>query len=153
MSLTSPLYTEVQLEKLKVAAQAAIPRGVMELEAERIGILDDLFRSLVYRLKGYVLAERLPPETVSDSRDVTFDVPASWWQHWKQSHAAAWYARWLVKRRPVKHHRVVKRVALTVDLERYRTYPEARVSLPADTWGQVVRVAQWTDTWREQQYE
>lgn len=64
----------------------------------------------------------------------------STWQAWKKRHANRWYARRLVARWPVRYEpdpdgRGTTAVC-TFDLERYRTYPRARVQLPHDQFGQ-----------------
>ena len=136
------------LEWLKVGLQTRIPQTVMdtiEVRAWRDDMLDDM----VFALRAKVLADQLPPEKITRRRDVSWEVPASPWQHFKQHHANSWWLRWLVTRRPARLDTHRKMVEFTVDLRRYRTYPEARVS-PA--WlGRPVRAAVVDTSWREEQ--
>lgn len=89
--------------------------------------VDHLLGQWVYSIAGYVLAEHLPPETVTERKPFAFDVPASPWQQFKAVNGHRWWVRWLVKRRPVRlvTHRFTGE--LSVRLDRYWTYPQARV--------------------------
>lgn len=104
---------------------------------------DQVWGGMTHQLVASVLAEKLPPERVAEQKTFTFSVPASPWQQFKSSHAESWWLRWLVRRRPaamVTHGFVGE---LTVDLDRYWAYPEARV---ARGMGTPVRVAMFNQT-------
>ncbi|MDX3643235.1 hypothetical protein [Streptomyces sp. MB09-02B] len=99
---------------------------------------------MVYRLTARVLADDLPPEGFTARQHLTYEVPASTWQMWKKRHARRWYARRLVARWPVRYEpdpdgRGTDAVC-TFNLERWRSYPQARVHLPRDRFGDPVRV-------------
>lgn len=129
--LESYTMETVRLDRIKVAAQTVLsPSVASSLSMEQVQ--DDVWGSLIYRLKGYVLAETLPPAFETAKHTVDFKRPASWWQAWKDEHRGAWYARWLVRRRPPRWVEEPVEVTLTVDLQRYRTYPEATYQLPPE---------------------
>lgn len=113
-----------------------------------------MFGSVVCQLRTRILADDLPPEEFVARQRVVFEVPASTWQMWKKRHARRWYARRLVARWPVRYEpdpdgRGTEAVC-TFDLERYRTYPRARVRLPQERFGapvlvHAVRDLQWAE--------
>ncbi|MEU4173261.1 hypothetical protein AB0F46_41285 [Streptomyces sp. NPDC026665] len=100
---------------------------------------EDFFGQYLFQLRTRILADELPPHRLTERTRVPFEVPASTWQMWKARHARRWYARRLVVRWPVLYGpdpdgRGTDAVC-TFDLERYRTYPRARVQLPQDRFG------------------
>ena len=102
----------------------------------------DLFGNFLYGMRVKILSDDLPPEEFTAPRHVTYEVPASTWQMWKKRHARRWYARRLVARWPVRYELDPERrgtdAVCTFNLERYRTYPRARVQLPRDRFGMAV---------------
>lgn len=104
----------------------------------------DLFGNCLYELKTRILSDDLPPEQFTARRRVTFEVPASTWQMWKKRHGRHWYARRLGARWPVRYEpdpdRRGTEAVCTFDLERWRSYPRARVHLPPDRFGAPVLV-------------
>lgn len=112
----------------------------------------DFFGHCLYQLKTKILADDLPPETFTARQHITFEIPASTWQMWKKRHAHRWYARRLVARWPVRYERDPERrgtdAVCTFNLERWRTYPRARV--PEQRFGasvmvHAIRDLQWTE--------
>lgn len=97
---------------------------------------------LVAVLRARVLADDLPPETFTARDRVTFEVPASTWQMWKKRHADRWYARRIVARWPVRYEPDPDRrgalAVCTFNLERWRAYPQSKVYLPRDRFGDAV---------------
>lgn len=75
------------------------------------------YDELVHRLTSYVLSDRL----VSDTYSKDYFVPASWWQHFKRDHLPTIARRWPVK---------TERRTVTVQFDRYATYPHARIAIP-----------------------
>ncbi|MFJ6730037.1 hypothetical protein ACIQPQ_34575 [Streptomyces sp. NPDC091281] len=101
-----------------------------------------LFGRALLQLKARVLTDELPPERLTTSTRVPYEVPASTWQIWKKRHARRWYARRMVARWPVRYEpdpdgRGADAVC-TFDLTRFRTYPRARVALPRRQFGVAV---------------
>jgi hypothetical protein len=121
--------TLIELEWLELSASKAVPAAVakrMRVSAYR----DEHTKDVVYTLTTHLLAERLPPVEETASTCVRVPVPATWWDHWKAAHADAWYARWLVRCRPPRYVEETRKVTLTVELRRYRCFPESRYVLP-----------------------
>lgn len=128
----------VTLEHLQFAAVQIVSAEFaarMNLQVRR----DMLTDSLLYRLTSSVLAEHLPPNVVTETHVWTFEVPASPWQAFKDQHATAWWLAWLVRRRPVRMSSYHRRGELTVTLDKYWSWPKARIMTP--DWGSPVRVA------------
>jgi len=98
--------------------------------------------ALAVQFRTRILSDDLPPEQFTARHHVTYEVPTSTWQMWKKQHARRWYARRLVARWPVRYgldrDARGRDAVCTFDLERYRTYPRARVQLPQDRFGVVV---------------
>jgi hypothetical protein len=98
--------------------------------------------SLAVQFRTRILSDDLPPEEFTARQHVTYEVPSSTWQMWKKRHARRWYARRLVARWPVRYEPDPERrgtdAVCTFNLERYRTYPRARVVLPRDRFGAAV---------------
>lgn len=83
---------------------SGLPTGIggVAMEATRDWMTD----MIVAKLKAFVLTHQLAEHSVSRQRTVSW--PATPWQHFKHRHAASWWLRWLVARRPVRmqHERV-----------------------------------------------
>lgn len=139
-----PQYEEsrVALTFKRYAQRFTVDEGLLldlDASAQR-----DLFGNCLYQLKARILSDDLPPERFTARYRVMYEVPASTWQMGKKRHAHRWYARRLVARWPVRYEpdpdgRGTDAVC-TFDLERYRTYPRARVQLPQDRFGAPVLV-------------
>jgi hypothetical protein len=128
-----PSTDEVVLEWRTISQIQAfdpdLPFGLSKAQwaAER-----DMIRNrMLVRLKSAVLAFRLPGHSATEQRTVSFKVPASPWQHWKQKHQDAWWLRWFVARRPVRTEVLSETVELTTVWEDYATYPWQTVA-PTD---------------------
>ncbi|MFE6362941.1 hypothetical protein ACFVP3_23445 [Streptomyces sp. NPDC057806] len=107
-----------------------------------VSVQQQFFGQFVFELQTKILTDDLPPERLTKSTHVRYEVPASTWQMWKARHARRWYARRLVARWPVRYEpdpdgRGTEAVC-TFDLERFRTYPRARVQLPREQFGMEV---------------
>ncbi|WP_069769811.1 hypothetical protein [Streptomyces sp. LUP30] len=99
-----------------------------------VAVRQEIFGQRLFQLRANILTDDLPPETLTQRTRITHEIPASTWQMWKKRHARRWYARRLVACWPVRYGpdpdgRGTDAVC-TFDLERYRTYPRARVALP-----------------------
>lgn len=136
---------EIRLDRLELTFK----RYAMQFLATEELLLDvdasvqhEIFGQYLFRFRTQILTDDLPPEQLVKRTRVTYEVPASSWQMWKKRHAKRWYARRLVARWPVRYEtdpdgRGTEAVC-TFDLERYRTYPHARVQLPRDRFGVTV---------------
>ena len=118
-----------------------------------VAVRPEVFGQYLFQLRTKILSDDLPPQRLTQSTRVQFEVPSSSWQMWKKRHARRWYARKLVARWPVRYEpdpdgRGADAVC-TFDLERYRTYPRARVQLPRDRFGmEVLAHTLSSPTWR-----
>lgn len=143
--MIKPMVESFTLERLRVGLEQHV--GAHALESMRLEVVEDLLRnSFIYRLKTDILAEKLPPEKVERSKTFTLDFPASSWQHFKQEHSESWWLRWLVQRRPIRYQALEQTATLTVDLERYRTFPQCNYVFPKNL-GPYVQVAIPRETW------
>jgi hypothetical protein len=109
------------------------------LDFDVAALPDFLFGQVTFQFRTKILADDLPPVTLTERHRVRYEVPASTWQMWKMRHGRRWYARWLVTRWPVRYEpdpagRGADAVC-TFNLERYRTYPRVRVQLPPGQYG------------------
>jgi len=146
----APAYDVVTLERLKVGFQQRVGASVADsIQLSRWE--DKIYGDLMYGLTAYVLAERLPPVTEQASKTVEFQAPAKWFQHLKQTlyrlGRKSWHRRsWLERHWPVRMKTHAQVVTLSVDLQRYRTYPEANVVLPKG-YGRAINVAITNRSW------
>jgi hypothetical protein len=122
-----------------------------------VAVQREFFGRLAVQFRAKLLADDLPPETFTARQHVTYEVPASTWQMWKKRNAHRWYARRLVARWPVRYEPDPDRrgtdAVRSFNLERWRSYPQARVQLPRDQFGDAVRVhavrnLRWTEETR-----
>lgn len=142
--MTEPEYEQsrVELRFRRFAQQFSVNEDfLLDVDAS---IRDDFFGHCLFQLKTKILCDDLPPESFTARNRVIFEVPASTWQMWKKRHARRWYARRLVARWPVRYQsdpdgRGTDAIC-TFNLERYRTYPRARVQLPRDRFGAPILV-------------
>lgn len=116
---------QVTLEWLKVQVSSAVSAEFAESMRPEV-YRDEVLGHLVYQLRCHVLADRLPPESVTTTDRLMVQVPASPWQQFKSTHAAKWWLRALVRRRPVRMVEHAFTAELTVELSRFWTYPEAK---------------------------
>ncbi len=141
----------VLLERVRATVRADLGPAVADT-VRLVKILD----LMVHELSVDVLSDRLPPaeihhtvrakQTVTVDGTVTYDRFATWWDHYKATYRGRWWMRWrrwnvrtvkeahpytVTRDIRCKHH-------VTVDLERYRTYPHATVALP-ESFGAPVR--------------
>lgn len=139
--MPDPSLDTIALTLKRYASRIAVSEDIaLELD---VHVQREVSGQLLFNLRTQVLTHNLPPEQFTARDRVVFEVPASTWQMWKQRHARRWYARSLVARRPVRYEpdpdgRGTDAVC-TFDLERWRSYPRARVPLP-DRFGAPVLV-------------
>ncbi len=145
MSPIGPSLKTLSLERRRydlTMELGSYTRDSMEFQQRR------LVDRMVQKLAAEVLGERLPPETINESRIAIWDFPRSSWQHFKLEHSGSWWLGWLVRWRPVQYEAHDKQVTLTVNLERYRTFPQADISYPSEL-GPYVNVAYLEKSWSE----
>jgi hypothetical protein len=108
------------LERLRVGMAGRIHPSILSTAS-----VEYTTGKLLLQLHADILADRLPPETVTERARVDFAHPSSPFQHWKAKHQESWWLRPFVRRWPVALVHQIRIVELEVNLERYRTYPEA----------------------------
>jgi hypothetical protein len=133
---------QVELKFKRFVGMFAVAEDLLFDMDVSVNTPDFFGHQVVVQVTAKILTDSLPPEHFTARQQITYEVPSSVWQMWKQRHAGRWYAAWLVRRRPVRYEpdpdgRGTTAVC-TFDLARYRTYPRARVQLPADSFGTVV---------------
>lgn len=122
--LGGPTTSEVLLHRMKVGMQTRV--GASFLDSMRLEVFHDYLDDIVLKLRAEVLADKLPPDHVTESR--TIKVPRSWWDHWKEEHQNSWWAGWFARWRGYRTH--VIRLSVSVDLQRFWAYPQANIALP-----------------------
>lgn len=140
--MTEPEFDRVALTFKRYAQQFTVDEDFL-LDID-VAIRNDFFGHCLFQMKTKILSDDLPPETFTARERVTYEIPSSTWQMWKKRHARRWYARRLVARWPVRYEPDPDGrgtdATCTFDLERYRTYPRARVQLPQQQFGAPVYV-------------
>lgn len=126
--------TDARLDRLRYQVQQRVSRYVAESlrHDEYPDIATD---SLVRTLTVDLLAEKLPPQTITDAAH--FEVPrfASWRDHLYATYRERWWARWMPRPQFVAEpHRHVT----TVTVQDHWTYPQATMVLPGGPFGHVV---------------
>ena len=140
-------FRHLVLERLKVTKTQAVARSVLDTVDVRF-VAEDFAHAAVFAIDAYVLAERLPPETVRVHRTFRFNVPASGWQQWKADHGAN-LPGWFLRRWPVRFREHVHDGELTVNLQPFWTFPESTVAVPE--LGRPLRYIEWdqSEEWTE----
>lgn len=105
------------LDRERVGAYRVISRYV--LDNAEFELIEREAHGLMVQLVSEVLTERL----VDEIQTVHLDVPASWWDAFKQTYGASWWLRRFVRRYPVK----LTRLSNDVRFERYARYPNADI--------------------------
>lgn len=165
---------QVTLNRIRIAARKRIT-GADVYRSLKMSVQSDpqpfydAAEDLVMQIVGEVYKEDLPPEEIKHSTEVElngteiarFEVPATWWQHWKEATAGRWWRRlvwWLRPVRYYEHQTTVpwsgtRRVTCTVDLRRFYVYPESQFGerLPSVVGPIVVPKHQITAFWTDQE--
>lgn len=118
----------VYLDSQKFTVSRAITGEFMSSQArwqvdQGMSFLRD---EMVLQLNTRVRVHNLPPEQVAETVRLDCTSPATWWQQWKQDVAAkrGWLS-WIVSRWPVKTRTQRHTATVTLDLRRFRVYPDA----------------------------
>jgi hypothetical protein len=97
--------------------------GGLSPEASAKVVEHAVLGAMLFELRDYVWSEHL----VEQSQTVSWQTPASWWDHWKLDHREGRLA-WLVARlAPVSWHHEQE----TVRFDAYEAYPQAHTVLGA----------------------
>jgi len=115
--LEQPTFSQIELEKIRIAAQVVIDRQLMGAKVQWLE--HHLTDQLVIQIQGYLLGETKEPEPIV--------YPKTWWDALK----IRWFPKWLLKRYPAERVRH--------DIKFNIMYPNFRVRLPTED--HIVRIA------------
>lgn len=115
--------TRVTLERLKMAASKVIGASTLESMEFRREVMPGI-EGMVYTMTTDLLASKIADDKYK--AHFYYKVPATWFQHFKQTHVPKWFNN----RYPVKYEQ--KKATKTVHFKRYETYPEANIAIPKD---------------------
>jgi hypothetical protein len=105
---------QIALERLRLNVQHVIDRNEMLcLESARLSMMDDVCRSMVLRMEGYILGREGNPERYVKASE---RIPATWWDAVKERWLERW--GWTVKRRTIEAR---------VELRSWKVCPHMRV--------------------------
>lgn len=132
-----PAVQQFVLEKTRLGLRLPVDSYLINtMRISQQEIYESMFPDMVYQLEAFVLQDKLPPQTVRETRVITSNpTPATWWDHLKVTKLEQnkWYWRWLGKLKPPLMQADTKEVTLEVNLDRWISYPEAQ-NIP-DTFG------------------
>jgi len=123
-----PELRAVDLEWQQFAAQQMVSHEVL-VNTELSIRHEIMYNALVMQLRKYVLTDTLARDTYS----ADLEVPANWWEHWKEQHGRKWLGPLFMDRWPV---RTTTRRAV-IEVKRCLTYPEAKLKRAPDGFGRV----------------
>lgn len=141
----------IRLQSLKLATETRIGRGIAD--SMRVEDYEDgLTRDIVLRIEAAVMTEELPPQVVSVEVDyvhpeavgqhgLTYDPRhATWVDHLLDTHKGRWWARLVLRRRPVRYVQtpILRRIVAPVQCNHRAsvpvrdrwTYPHASTVIP-----------------------
>lgn len=129
-------YRQVLLTKIREGVNQRISRElVVSLSQQDVAGL--IGNDLVLALEAELLAEELPPVTLTDEQTSVVAVYATWREHFRAAYRETWWGRLLRLREPKMVDQLVKRVVTTTVRQRW-TYPQATTVMPGDQFGHVV---------------
>ncbi len=123
------VITQHRLDTIKVAVTRRVPGAYMASTVTAEAFWDRTADDVAFQIRAYVLGRKLPTLTRAETRTVSFQAPANWWQHFKAD-AATWpylgraLAPWLRRRPPVMTTET-RCVRVEVDMHRSALFPEA----------------------------
>ena len=136
-----PAIQQFILEKTRLGMRLPVDSYLVNsIRLHQYEAYESMFTDMVFQLEAYVLQDKLPPQTVRETRVITSNpTPATWWDPFKVTKLEQnrWYWRWLGKLKPPLMQADTKEVTLEVNLERWISYPEAQ-NIP-DTFGNQYR--------------
>lgn len=123
-----PEVKQLILHRERIATYRVIARYV--LDNAEFHAIERAAEDMTVELVSEVLRERV----VGETQTAELDVPASWWQHFKQTYKDSRLLRRFVRRYPVK----VTTLKKTVTFQRYFHYPNADVVMPPTPLGRPI---------------
>lgn len=110
----------------KHRAKVSLPPCLNQFELE-IGL-----RNGMYELAANVLSFQLPPKRTEIAKEVIYDIPSSWCQHFKFDFSYKWWMRKFVELYPVKFHRKKEEITFVWELESTVLWPELDCRIPQE---------------------
>lgn len=112
-------FEKVTLQKVKLAATQYLAGEALQ-NLEITTWPDRISNALAYQLRTFVMGEKVH----EIEKSVSFEYPATWWEHLKWNHAPTWFKT----RYPVK----MKKFKRTVKFEQIQCFPKMNQMLPKD---------------------
>lgn len=120
MNTTSPItISRKTLESLKFGAVKHTSQTELEHSIDIESHLDHITGDLVSQLRARVMAEKIDAHTKTLSFYFAFEIPATWWDDFKDRRMPAWFTQ----RFPVRYRTVKYRRRRTVSFKKYAKYP------------------------------
>jgi hypothetical protein len=108
------MFSEVQLEKIKIAITEKVSNELMDVVVRTEEIADDFIcNRLTLMVHGYVWGESGETQTIC--------YPATWWDAVKER----WFPAWLNARYPIRYREY--------EISLKTLYPNFKISLPRET--------------------
>jgi hypothetical protein len=107
---------------------------------------DDIAMKMVLSLKAKVLAEQMPPQTFERTFRIRHsrNEYESWWDHFKDTYQHRWWMRWRKWNVRMRKVAEVTSHVVSVAVQDFWTYPQARATLPERYYGKPVLVSEIT---------
>lgn len=125
-----PAVQQFILEKTRLGMRLPVDSYLINtMRISQQEFYEDMFTDMMYQLEAFVLQDKLPPQTVRDTKNVVSPAtPATWWDHFKVAKLEQnkWYWRWLGKLKPPLMTTEIKEITFEVNLDRWISYPEAQ---------------------------
>lgn len=80
-------------------------------------------RSCAFELEALVLGQTRPDKVVETTETVSFEYPASPFQHWKFKHKTSWWLKWFIRHRPIIIATQLKQCKLRTSWDMADVYP------------------------------
>lgn len=152
LTFETPEFQQIALEFKTWVQQRAISEDVVDAMSMDVNLRQTIYGEFLMGIRMRILTDSLPPETVTERRRFTYEIPSSTWQMFKLRNSHQWWLARLVERYPVRYERDPgnrgETVTCSFDLERYRTYPQPKFALPERRFGKMyfaheIRNLQW----------
>lgn len=128
---------QVRLDEIRVGQRMRISTAFARLDLSVDESPSDFAAAhLVAKLEARVYAAKQPPTKIDARRSYSYEVPRTWWDHWKLDHADTWYAKWWVRRHPARMLTKVMNVHVEVPINPAIAFPDA--PMPASRYGEPI---------------
>jgi hypothetical protein len=101
---------------------------------------ETIYGNTLLRLSAFVLGQKLPPHTETQSKTVTLKVPQTWVDHLLVEHGKHWPLSAIVRRRPPVFCYEEQTVELTATWTNWQLYPWCGIKMPKEKFGDAYNV-------------